>query len=589
MANSLTRRSFFEVSGLAAAGLGLTACGGGNGTQGGSGDTGVEPQDGSPATTALDKLPLPEKGKTYNNPKKRDDVKDDGTVTLAINEVGPNWNYVGLEGNTTYMNWLWSLYMPIGMVVTDATGSKYTANPDYIKSLSSDESSGKQVITVVYADQAKFNDGTDIDWKALETAWKCLSGQSSDYVVPGTDGYDKIETVTQGDTAKTAVITMREPVYPYEALVDRVLHPDFLDVDTFNSGFLNNPHVEYGAGPYIVDSFDDTHATFKPNPKWWGDAPKSTTITYKQMEAQATFNAFKNGEIDSVGTGLSGTAEMLSNFNSMEDAQIRRGLSTSIAVIEINSTRGALQDIAVRKAFCQAVDPATIVSIVFQGVNWQEEAPGSMLLPYWADGYEDNRPDDLKNLKDASARIAAAKKTLEDAGYKAGSDGIYAKGDTKVSFSFTTFGDSTSVKNRSAAIQKMAKDAGIEVDIDNHASSEFSKILSSGAWDTCLFGWNGTTTSIWNGVQLYGSESSSNFGKQGTADTDAEFAKVPSIKDKTEQFKQCNATEKKLMETYAYLPLFTGPDCSVVKKGLANYGPSLFESTPVTDLGWQKD
>ena len=43
------------------------------------------------------------------------------------------------------------------------------------------------------------------------------------------------------------------------------------------------------------------------------------------------------------------------------------------------------------------------------------------------------------------------------------------------------------------------------------------------------------------------------------------------------------------METYAYLPLFTGPDCSVVKKGLANYGPSLFESTPVTDLGWQKD
>ena len=135
----------------------------------------------------------------------------------------------------------------------------------------------------------------------------------------------------------------------------------------------------------------------------------------------------------------------------------------------------------------------------------------------------------------------------------------------------------------------MAKDAGIEVDIDNLASSEFSKILSSGAWDTCLFGWNGTTTSIWNGVQLYGSESSSNFGKQGTADTDAEFAKVPSIKDKTEQFKQCNATEKKLMETYAYLPLFTGPDCSVVKKGLANYGPSLFESTPVTDLGWQKD
>ncbi len=115
---------------------------------------------------------------------------------------------MGLEGNTTYMNWLWSLYMPINMVDTDATGSKYTAKPDYIKSLSSDESSGKQVITVVYANQAKFNDGTDIDWKALETAWKCLSGQSSDYEVAGTDGYDKFEGVPQGATAQTAVITM---------------------------------------------------------------------------------------------------------------------------------------------------------------------------------------------------------------------------------------------------------------------------------------------------------------------------------------------------------------------------------------------
>ena len=587
MANSLTRRSFFEVSGLAAAGLGLTACGGGNGTQGGSGDTGVEPQDGSPATTALDKLPLPEKGKTYNNPKKRDDVKDDGTVTLAINEVGPNWNYVGLEGNTTYMNWLWSLYMPIGMVVTDATGSKYTANPDYIKSLSSDESSGKQVITVVYADQAKFNDGTDIDWKALETAWKCLSGQSSDYVVPGTDGYDKIETVTQGDTAKTAVITMREPVYPYEALVDRVLHPDFLDVDTFNSGFLNNPHVEYGAGPYIVDSFDDTHATFKPNPKWWGDAPKSTTITYKQMEAQATFNAFKNGEIDSVGTGLSGTAEMLSNFNNMEDAQIRRGLSTSIAVIEINSTRGALQDIAVRKAFCQAVDPATIVSIVFQGVNWKEEAPGSMLWPYWAAGYDNNLPDDVKNLKNAEERKNAAKKTLEGAGYKLNGD-FYEKDGKQVTIGYTMFGDGTNVKNRAAAIQKMCKDAGINLTLDSHPSSEFSEVLTSGNWDVCLFGWSGNAVSYNNGVQLYGSESSSNFGHQGTAETDALFAKVVSTANFDERMKIMNEAEKKCMATYSYLPVYTGPSCFVCKKGLANFGPALFLDVPSTDIGWQK-
>ncbi len=49
-----------------------------------------------------------------------------------------------------------------------------------------------EVITVVYTNQAKFNDGTDIDWKALETAWKCLSGQNKDYQVAATDGWGNL-------------------------------------------------------------------------------------------------------------------------------------------------------------------------------------------------------------------------------------------------------------------------------------------------------------------------------------------------------------------------------------------------------------
>jgi extracellular solute-binding protein family 5 len=52
--------------------------------------------------------------------------------------------------------------------------------------------------------------------------------------------------------------------------------------------------------------------------------------------------------------------------------------------------------------------------------------------------------------------------------------------------------------------------------------------------------------------------------------------------------KLMNQAEKKMMQTYAYLPVYTGPDCYVVKKGLANFGPSLFLSVPSTIVGWQK-
>lgn len=586
---NLSRRSFLTLSGVAVAGFGLVGCNNGGTANDGnkvSGD--AEPLEGSPATTALDKLPLPEKGQVYINAKKRDEIKDGGTLTLPITEIGPDWNYLNVAGNTVYMHDLWNYYMPALCVLGDATGSKIEPNPDFIKSIKVDESTGKQIITVEYAEKAVFNDGTPMDWQAFNAVYTVMSGKNADYTPSATDGYDKIESVAKGDTDKIAVVTMTEPVYPAEALFGVALHPSAVDVDTFNNGWANNPHAEWGAGPFTIDSFNDTQVTFKQNPNWWGDKPKLDTIVFKQMEAQALFNAFKNGEIDTTGATQSGSAEMLSNFNSMEDAQIRRAYGKSVYNIEINSTRGALTDINVRKAFCQSIDPSVIVSIVFQGVNWQEEAPGSMLLQTWSDGYENNLPSDVKDLKDSAAHTAAAKKTLEDAGYALGSDGIYAKDGTRAAFAFTTFGDSATTKNRAAAVQKMAKDAGIEVTIDNHPSSEFSKVLVSGDWDTCLFGWSGTATSIWNGGQFYGSESESNFAKCGNAEIDAEFAKVPSISDHDKQVKASNDAEKKSMATYGYLPVYSGPEVIVTKKGIANVGPCLYLDIRTEDIGWEK-
>lgn len=590
--NNVSRRSFLKLSGSAAAlaGLGLAGCGnnGGGDTAAKSTDaTGVEPPEGTVATTPLDQLPLPEKGKAYNNSKKRDDVKDGGTLVLPSGEIGPNWNQISTEGNTAEMLNLWGWYMP-STIMTDATLTKFTPNPDFISNLSSSEDSGKLVVTVDINPAAKFNDGTPITWEAYKAIWTVMNGTNEEYTPASTDGYDKVESVERGANDQQAVFTFSEPVFPYEPIVSQFYHPAAADPTVFNSGWNNNPHAEWGYGPYTVESVSDTQVTFVPNPNWWGDKAKLDSVTYKQMDSQALFNAFKNGEIDTTGQASSGSAEMLSNFSNMEDAYVRRADSLSVVCIEINATRDALKDIAVRKAFCQAVDPATLRSVVFQGVNWDEETPGSLLVPAWQSGYENNMPSDVTDLKDAAARTAAAKKTLEDAGYVAGDDGIYAKDGAKVSFAFTTFGDSNMVKNRAAAIQKMGKDAGINIDIDAKPASEFSKVLTSGDWDICLFGWQSSISSTWNAPQLYASDSSSNFTGTGSAELDAELSKVITVADHAEQMKAMNAVEKKCMESYAFLPLYSGPDVVVVKKGIANLGPSLYESVRAEDVGWEK-
>ena len=592
MAYSVSRRTFLGVAGGAAAvlaGLGLAGCAKEGGSGGAGSATGASPQNGVPATTPLNQLPLPEKGKTYNNPKSRDQIKDGGTATFPVAEVGPDFNYFSVNGNTTYMKWFWLCYnSAVAPFRCNATASKFEPDPNFVDSSSVKEVDGKEVVTINIAEKATFNDGTPIDWRAVEAEWTVNNGKNPDYTPASTDGWSQVESVTKGDSDKQAIITFSQPYYPYEALVG-FLHPSAATPEVFNNGWKMNPHNEWGCGPFVVDSVDEAQITFKRNPKWWGDVAKLESITFKQMEAQAQFNAFKNGEIDATELGQQGTGEMLSNFQGMDKVEIRRSDSKSIACLEVNTTRDALSDIEVRKAFMQCINTETILGIVYQGVNWKEDRLSSLSILPWMDGYEDNLPQDVSANITADAQIAAAKKTLEDAGYELGSDGYYAKGGKQVAFGFTTIGDSNVTKNRAAAIQKIAKDAGMNITIDNKPSSEFSKTLVGGQWDVFLFGWSSSSATYNNGGQLFGSTSESNFTHAGSKELDAKFLAVTGIEDHAKQMKAFNEAEKEALKSYAFIPLYSGADVIVCKKGLANWGPALLLDIVAENVGWEKE
>ena len=592
MAYSVSRRTFLGVAGGAAAalaGLGLAGCAKEGGSGGAGSATGASPQNGVPATTPLNQLPLPEKGKTYNNPKSRDQIKDGGTATFPVAEVGPDFNYFSVNGNTTYMKWFWLCYnSAVVPFRCNATASKFEPDPNFVDSSSVKEVDGKEVVTINIAEKATFNDGTPIDWRAVEAAWTVNNGKNSDYTPASTDGWSQVESVTKGDNDKQAIITFSQPYYPYEALVG-FLHPSAATPEVFNNGWKRNPHNEWGCGPFVVDSVDEAQITFKRNPKWWGDVAKLESITFKQMEAQAEFNAFKNGEIDATELGQQGTGEMLSNFQGMDKVEIRRSDSKSIACLEVNTTRDVLSDIEVRKALMQCINTETILGIVYQGVNWKEDRLSSLSILPWMDGYEDNLPQDVSANTTADAQIAAAKKTLEDAGYELGSDGYYAKGGKQVAFGFTTIGDSNVTKNRAAAIQKMAKDAGMNITIDNKPSSDFSKTLVGGQWDVFLFGWSSSSATYNNGGQLFGSTSESNFTHAGSKELDAKFLAVTGIEDHAKQMKAFNEAEKEALKSYAFIPLYSGADVIVCKKGLANWGPALLLDIVAENVGWEKE
>ena len=558
---------------VAALALALAGCGAGSGNQAVGA---AEPADGF-ASDYKGSYPMPAKDKAYDNSQDRDKIKDGGTFTLATTYT-PNWNSFSVEGNTGYMSELWSWYMP-QLATFDIKGN-HSWNKDYITKA---EVTNENPLTVTYTinDKAKWNDGKDIDWTAFESTWRVLNGKDESYTPASTEGYDKIASVTQGSTAKEAVVTFSEPFYPWQSLFTSLYPPQALDANVYASGWVYNPHSEWGAGPFKVQSADQDSVTFVRNENWWGDTAKLEKITYRYMEPTAELNAFKNGELDQVKFASNNS---LQNIKTRKDIQIRLGYSAGTNVLTFNAKSDALKDENVRKAVVQAFDRDTFQKVHFQGLNWTPETPGSEVFPVYQQGYENNLPEEAKKTD-----VAGAKKTLEAAGYKMGSDSYYAKDGKTLEIRYTYFGDTALGNNMAKAIAQMMKAAGIKINLDNRDSSKFADTMNSHDYEIVPMAWSSTTPFSQNNIyQLYGSDSDSNYTFTGSKEVD-ELSHIPgTISNQLEAVKAANKAEKAALALFGSLPMDISPSFVAVKTGLANWGPAGFKSVLPENVGWQK-
>ena len=403
-------------------------------------------------------------------------------------------------------------------------------------------------------------------------------------------GYEDIASVEKGESDKQVVVTFAKPFYPYQYLFQNILHPDSADAETFTQGWVKNPHNEWAAGPYVIDSYDDSQVTFVRNEKWWGNTGKLDKVVFKQMKDSAAMNAFQNGELDSIGDRASTTGvtskDKLKIVRAMDDVQLRIGYSMQTQILQYNGQAGALKDLAVRKAITQAFDQSTFNDIKYQGSDWYAEQPGSEILLPFQSGYENNRP------ADSDYDVDAAKKTLEDAGYTMGEE-YYEKDGETLEISYTFFGDDSVQSALANAYQAMLKKAGIKVELRNLDNSKFSDIVVGGDYEVLPMAWSASDPFGYSssGAQLYASDSSSNFSYVGSDEVDELWTIPGTLQDVAEATKAANKAEKASLELYGSVPIITPPTYMAVKKGLANVGPAGFQQITQhrEDIGWQKD
>lgn len=523
------------------------------------------------ATDDLDKL-------IANNPQDPKSLEKGGTLTLVVGSLGPNFNVWANAGNSADTSVLYAAIDRATLWNSEADGTP-VLNKDFCLDAKYDDSGDKPVITYTLNPEAKYNDGTPFDWKVLENQWKMLNGSDPEIDVVSTDGYDRIESVKRGKDDFEAIVTMAQDYQPWQDLYSGILNPHINTKEIFNDGFVNDLHPEWTVGPFKLEKFDATQkrVVMVPNEVWWGEKPILDRIVYTQMEDQATIPAFKNGEIDVTGAG---NASRYNELKGTENMEIRRSQALSVSGINFNTKKGVLQEKEVRKAIYEGVDRKGLADIRFNGINWTENLPGSWMLMPFNPLYEDNYP--------VKHDVEQAKRTLEDAGWKADGDKPRTKDGKTLDISITIFGDDPTVGAIVQTLQKQLKGLGFNATIDSKGGGDFGKVMEERSFQLVMMGYTVGADATGVVKQFFYSESTSNMTGTGTDEIDKMIPEVTKIADQKERNKKANEVEKLFQKEYAMMPLWNGPVISAVKKGLANYGPQLYLTRDWSTVGWQK-
>ncbi|MGL3151735.1 ABC transporter family substrate-binding protein [Microbacterium sp. A82] len=546
-------------------------------------DTGNNTGDGGDKDAA----PVETKSADYN-PQDRENLAKGGEARFPINEIPEQMNAFHGDGSADTAR-VAAWYMP-QVMLQEADGTPYK-NDAYLDEWSIDEVDGNTQITFTFTDEAHWNDGTDMDWTAIDATWKANRSIDEGFVPNATDGYKAIKSVEQGDSAKTAIVTFDGIfAWPEMPFLTGVLHPALADPTTFNEALIGEPHPEWGAGPYKIEEFDKNsqYISFVPNELWWGNEPLLDRVSFQAMEASASINAFKADEIDMVGVG---TKDRMEQVKDMEDITIYRSTQTANTLLEIDADKPQFEDVKVREAFFKAVNIDQQKEIAWNGLDYEEEPAGSFTLFPFQPGYSNA-------LAEAGWEYNpdAAKELLDEAGWTEGEDGIREKDGEKLSVVYPIFGDDPTTEALAKALQAQQKAVGIDVQIEVRPSTDFSNDYVSKNWDIASLRFTSSDPfgAAWF-CQLYCMDMGLNLSGVQTPEMDERIhEEVESLPTADEQTAAAMKLEAEIFQEWGLIPLYNGPSISAVKTGLANLTPEPyvgldgFGVQPVENVGWEK-
>ncbi|MEN8651876.1 ABC transporter substrate-binding protein [Streptomyces sp. 21So2-11] len=246
----------------------------------------------------------------------------------------------------------------------------------------------------------------------------------------------------------TVVFTLKYPYAPFAERTVLPIAPEHIagkqDVNT--GAFTTRP---VGTGPYVLTNWSKGEKlSLKSNPGYWGGEPKVKKFTMaiiKDDDVRAT--RLRTGDLD----GAILPPNLAKTFKDEAGRKSYAAKSFDYRTVTLPTHNKVAGDTAVRRALDVAVDRQAMVDQILEGAGKPAYGPVPTDSPWFAKGTE--RKHDLN----------AAKKILDEAGWKPGKDGIRVKDGVTAAFPLWYLSGDKLRQDHALAYASDAKKAGIDI------------------------------------------------------------------------------------------------------------------------------
>ncbi|HEX8096167.1 ABC transporter family substrate-binding protein [Jatrophihabitans sp.] len=551
---------------VVAASLALTACGGSNDNK----STGGNKQSDKKAQAASNL--------NDTNPMDYDKVPAGGTLRWPIDSYPANFNLNHIDGNELHTTQLITATLPI--VWHFDAGSNPTLNTDVVDK-AEQTSTSPQTLEYHINPKAIWSDGTPITYKDFAGLWAAQNGTNKAYKIASSNGYEQIQSVEKGASDQDVKVVFKTPYPDWKALFSP-LTPASLNASpaAYNTSWVNGPNL--AGGPFKISTLDKTAKTITVvhNDKWWGKAPKLDKIQFIVLDQAAQAKALQSDQVDFVDIGSS--VASYATVKASPGVSIHKAGGPNWRHIDIGSS-GPLSDVKVRQAVSLAIDRTADAKTMLTPLDWPATVLDSHIWMNNQSQYKSTCGDFCKR------DVAKAGSLLESAGFKKGSDGIYAKAGKPLNLNFVIPAGVKTSADESALQQKALQEAGIKVTIKTVPSDPFfSDYVLVGKFDLTIFSWIGTPFPISSAQSIYTTTGGQNYAKIGTPEIDALYKQAVSELDPKKATELTYQIDQKIWEAGHSVALYQRPDLVASKTSLVNFGSFGFADIVYESIGFKK-